>query len=82
MPAAPHGYGRAMPRKPRSLVIDGLCHVTARGNRRARIFSTPLAYFEFLLALGDALEDSPVCHGFCLMPNHLHLVLDGEQPPL
>lgn len=72
-----------MARTPRRELIDGLCHVTARGNNRRRIFRTDDDFIEILLLLDTATERYAVtCHGFCLIPNHLHFILDAPQPAL
>jgi putative transposase len=72
-----------MARRARREIVDGLCHVTARGNNRRTIFRTDDDYLEALLLLDTAVERyGVVCHGFCLIPNHLHFVLDAPQPVL
>jgi putative transposase len=76
-------YLRRVPRRARREIVDGLCHVTARGNRRARIFRRDTDYGELLLLIDEAVcRYDVMCHGFCLMPNHYHLVLDAPQPNL
>ena len=50
----------------------------SRGNRRADLFFVERDYRFYLELLGEALERFGVeCHGYCLMPNHVHLLLDG-----
>ncbi|HEY7207789.1 MAG TPA: transposase [Gaiellaceae bacterium] len=73
-----------MPRIPRRDALpDGIAHVTARGNRRADLFLVERDYRRYLELLEDALKRSDVvCHGYCLMPNHVHLLLDGPQPAI
>jgi REP element-mobilizing transposase RayT len=72
-----------MPRIPRRELVDGLCHVTARGNNRRRIFRTDDDFLEVLLLFDTAVERYPVvCHAFCLIPNHIHFVLEAPQPAL
>ena len=58
--------------------------MTARGNRRAPVFHAPLDCYEYLLLLGEAMgaHEDVACHGFCLMPNHVHLVFDAPQEEL
>jgi putative transposase len=58
-------------------------HVINRGNARRQVFSKDGDYEAFLKALGHACVEIPMpVLGFCLMPNHFHLVLqptnDGE----
>jgi putative transposase len=72
-----------MPRRPRRELVDGLCHVTARGNGRQRIFRGEDDVVDLLLPLDEAVRRyGVVCHAFCVMPNHFHLVLDAPQPRL
>jgi putative transposase len=73
-----------MPRIARRDLVDGLTHVTARGNRRNVLFPAALDYYEHLLLVDETMARHPdvVCHGFCLMPNHFHFVLDAQQQEL
>jgi REP element-mobilizing transposase RayT len=58
-------------------------HVTARGNRRELIFRSDEDRNRFLLLLADVIRRlSWTCHGFCLMPNHYHLVVETSNPDL
>jgi REP element-mobilizing transposase RayT len=72
-------YGRCMPRiARRESLPDGLAHVISRGNRRADLFLVERDYRFYLELLDEALRRFGVrCHGYCLMPNHVHLLLDG-----
>jgi len=65
-----------MPRTARASV-GGLCyHVLNRGNARAEVFHDPADYRAFIELLGEAGTRVPMrVLGFCLMPNHFHLVL-------
>jgi putative transposase len=55
-------------------------HVTSRGNGRMTIFRDEIDYLSFLRMLGQVVADEPwLCHAYCLMPNHVHLLL--ETPP-
>jgi putative transposase len=66
-----------MPRSPRAQVPNGIYHVTARGNRRQRIFLETDDHLHFLKLLGAiAHQRRWRCHGYCLMPNHYHLVVE------
>jgi REP element-mobilizing transposase RayT len=72
-----------MPRTARAS-LGGLCyHALNRGNRREAVFHTPGDYDAFVAAIRDARARLPVdILGYCLMPNHFHLVLrpraDGD----
>jgi REP element-mobilizing transposase RayT len=72
-----------MPRPPRVLVPDGIYHVTARGNRRQRIFLDSEDHLRFLrLFIAIASRRRWRCHGYCLMPNHYHLVVETPDADL
>ncbi len=77
-----------MPRTTRTL-IGGLCyHLINRGNGRARVFHGEADYREFVKLMATAAGErlaprlAPRLLAYCLMPNHVHLVLwpreDGE----
>ncbi len=72
-----------MPRAPRASV-GGVCyHAINRGNGRRQVFHKDGDYQAFLKAIGHACVEIPMpVLGFCLMPNHFHLVLlpkaDGD----
>lgn len=54
-----------------------LYHVTSRGDRREPIYEDDLDRERFLEVLGQVAEDfNWVCHAWCLMSNHYHLVLE------
>jgi len=55
-------------------------HVTSRGNGRMTIFQDEVDFLTFMRMLGQVVADEPWrCHAYCLMPNHVHLLL--EAPP-
>jgi putative transposase len=57
-------------------------HVLSRGNNKQCIFSDAIDYDKYLELLSGALQRFALeCHGFCLLWNHLHLLLTpGEFP--
>ena len=66
-----------MPRTLRIQAAGGLFHVTCRGNRRQAIFRDSRDYRHFLSALGDVVTRCGWrCHAYCLMPNHVHLLIE------
>jgi putative transposase len=72
-----------MPRTARASVAGLWYHVLNRGNRREAVFHKPADYDAFVKAMADAQVRLPVdILGYCLMPNHFHLVLrtraDGD----
>ena len=65
-----------MPRIPRGQLAGQTYHVINRGNARATIFHKDGDYRAFLDLLDAARVKHPVkILGFCLMPNHFHLVV-------
>ncbi|MBO6560633.1 MAG: transposase [Nisaea sp.] len=64
------------------VVVPGLPHhVTQRGNRRQTTFFTEADYAAYLEILADALPRAGVALWcYCLMPNHVHLILAPEAP--
>jgi REP element-mobilizing transposase RayT len=60
-----------------------LYHVTARGNERKCIFYTDRDREYFLKTLSNAcVRYRWLCHGYCLMGNHYHLLLETSIPNL
>ena len=60
-----------------------LYHVTSRGNARHPIFRDDLDRKTFLDLLNAVTEDSRwLCHGYCLMTNHYHLVVETPEANL
>jgi len=72
-----------MPRLARASV-GGVCyHLLNRGNAGREVFAKDDDYLAFLKAIGHACVEVPMrVLGYCLMPNHFHLVAwprhDGE----
>jgi putative transposase len=72
-----------MPRTARA-AVGGMCyHVLNRGNGRAQVFHKPEDYDAFIALFAPACERLRMrILGWCLMPNHFHLVLrphdDGD----
>jgi putative transposase len=65
-----------MPR-PLRPIDDGLIyHVINRGNNRQDVFRKRDDFEAFLRAVADLKERKPfACYGYCLMRNHIHLLL-------
>jgi putative transposase len=59
------------------IVVPGLPHhITQRGNGRQRVFFSDDDYQLYLTLLKEAADKARVrCLCYCLMPNHLHLIL-------
>ncbi len=56
-------------------------HVTQRGNRRQQVFFSDDDYRSYLELLGEGCRAADVAvWGYCLMPNHVHLILTPADP--
>jgi putative transposase len=79
----PRRYAAPMPRTARAAAGGWVYHVLNRGNGRMGVFRKPEDYQAFvdLLAMGRERANIEL-FGFCLMPNHWHLVVrpagDGD----
>ena len=62
--------------RPLRVAFEGAAyHVTARGNERREIFRDDQDRRRFLKTLGEACDRYAMgVHGYCLMPNHYHLL--------
>src|SRR4051812_36887072 len=70
-----------MPRAPRVHVAGGVYHVISRGNRRQTIFHDDTDYAYFIELLETVVRRCCWrCHGYCLMPNHFHLLIETREP--
>lgn len=59
------------------ITVPGLPHhVTQRGNRRMAVFAEPSDYQLYIDLMAERCAAHEVaCWAYCLMPNHIHLVL-------
>ena len=65
-----------MSRLPRIVIPDVPHHVTQRGNRRMPVFFCDEDRCEYLRLVAEAAEAGDTrCLAWCLMDNHVHLVL-------
>jgi REP element-mobilizing transposase RayT len=72
-----------MGRKPREEVEDGIHHVYARGNRRQAIFLDDDDRWAYLAMLrGVVRHHRWRCLAFCLMGNHIHLLVETPNANL
>ncbi|HEY7219274.1 MAG TPA: transposase, partial [Candidatus Binatia bacterium] len=64
--------------RPLRIVYDGaLYHVTSRGNERKPIFKDTTDRELFLNVLSQVTQRFHwLCHAYCLMGNHYHLVIE------
>ena len=72
-----------MARKPRIEMMGGVHHVFARGNDRRTIYLDDADRYEYLRLLGRVVAWKRWrCLSFCLMDNHLHLLVETPMPNL
>ena len=58
-------------------------HVTSRGHARQRIVKTDADRQAWLSVLGQVIgRFGWLCHAYCLMANHCHLLIETPQPNL
>lgn len=70
-----------MGRKPRQLSETGLYHVIIRGNNKGRLFRDEADFDKFLKIASEYREKHPgSVHHYCLMANHVHLLIKSEDP--
>lgn len=69
-----------MPRQSRLLINGGYYHIVTRGNDRRKLFRYNRDYKFFLEIVTKYLKkfNVSIIH-YCLMPNHLHLLMRAEQ---
>lgn len=66
-----------MTRKLRIWHSGAILHITARGNRKHNLFRDRKDYQHYLSLLLKAKKRTPfILHSFCLMPNHIHLIIE------
>ena len=57
-----------------------LYHVTSRGDRREDIYESDQDWINFVDILGDVCDRyNWVCHAYCLMTNHYHLLIETPE---
>jgi putative transposase len=72
-----------VPRPPRIAPAGSIFHITARGNRRQLIFLDDDDRRWFLRLFARAVEKyNWRCHAYCLMGNHMHLLIELEDETL
>ena len=70
--------------RPLRIEFEGaLYHVTSRGNAGSSIYRADTDRTLFLKVLEDAIDRYGwLCHAYCLMPNHYHLLIETPTPNL
>lgn len=70
--------------RPLRIEFPGACyHVTARGNGGQALFTDVEDAATFLALLGrEVAQQGWLCHGYCLVENHYHLLIETPEPNL
>lgn len=72
-----------MARRPRVFAAGLLYHVIVRGNQRQKTFTSENDYQAYLDRLARYRRQYEyTIHAFCLMPNHVHLLVQSSAHPL
>ena len=72
-----------MPRSARERSHSGIYHIMLRGINKQNIFEESEDYEKILELLQQSKEiDGITLYGYCLMPNHIHLLLKEGKAPL
>jgi putative transposase len=72
-----------MPRRPREELAGAIHHVFARGNAKQAIYLDDADRERYLALLGRAVvRQRWRCLAFCLMDNHVHLLVETPVPNL
>ena len=72
-----------MPRTARKASLSNIYHVMMRGVNRQPIFENDGDRLHFMSVLKECKEKSGFrLHAFCLMPNHLHFLIEPAGEPL
>ena len=68
--------------RPLRIEFEGaLYHVTSRGNKKEAIYLDDMDRLIFLEVLSDVCQRyNWVCHAYCLMTNHYHLLIKPLTP--
>lgn len=69
-----------MPRAQRITIENGYYHIITRGNQKQSVFLESVDYEKYLLILAKYKNKYNFkLYGFCLMPNHVHLIAEVEK---
>ncbi|WP_341473350.1 transposase [Clostridium estertheticum] len=75
-----------MPTIKRKLYPGASYHVTARGNHRNDIFKNKEDFLHYLTLMKETLDyymyDKYEVISYCLMDNHVHILIRTEEKPL
>jgi putative transposase len=83
---ASYGGSKVQARPPHPLrpIDDGFVyHVINRGNNRSEVFHDDADYEAFRKAIANLKRRRPFALlGYCLMPNHVHLLIRPQDTPI
>lgn len=69
-----------MPRSARILLENTCYHIIARGNQKQEVFFETIDYERYLQLLKKyKLKYHFKLYGYCLMNNHIHMIIDPSQ---
>lgn len=69
-----------MPRQPRLLLPNSYYHIMTRGNNHKVVFKKPKDYQYYLDLINRFKNELPFeLYHFCLMPNHVHLLVQTKN---
>lgn len=70
--------------RPLRIQFEGaVYHITSRGNARQEIFLDDKDRTAFLEVVADVVDRfGLICHAYCLMSNHYHLLIETPEPNL
>jgi putative transposase len=72
-----------MARRPRVFAAGVLYHVIVRGNQWQKTFTGESDYQGYIERLARYRKKYDyVLHAYCLMPNHVHLLVESSEQPL
>jgi putative transposase len=72
-----------MPRKPRVEYAGAIHHAFARGNAKGDIYRDDRDRVRYLAILGHVIDRKDWrCLAYCLMDNHVHLLVETPEPNL
>jgi putative transposase len=65
------------------LLIPNACyHIIARGNQKQKVFLDTEDYLKYLFSLRKYKKKFNIrFYGFCLMPNHIHIIVEPQTNP-
>jgi len=70
-----------MPRSARITIQKACYHIITRGNQKQTVFKEPTDFQKYLLLLSRYKQKHNFkLYCFCLMPNHVHMIIEVDKP--